>query len=342
MRKTLAITFILIAAGYSSAQACSIMPPPAITESHYEERLEPLLKASHREFVNEADHILIGKFKFSNSKKAHRLKISDILKTSSIQKPKKSVSVKFKAIDDDRITYIKKGEETYGGPLSRWNEPNPFYFGIEGTYGPGDCGISLEIISETKYLIFANENFEITSMLSINDRILPLQNAIEAMIANPRDKFGISRSMQQVLKRGTKVRLLETESCRPVPFYKVLASTSNDDGEIRKAKPILVFDTTQTKTEWELGQDELEAARNLGLIQGRYTNAPELSSCVVGQRYLSLGDIDYRDLPDDLGQMIPEQSGYFNLDETIFEHHITPRLISLDNITTLLTTHHSK
>jgi hypothetical protein len=319
------------------------MPPAATTQLHYEQRVSPYLKKSHRNFVDDADQILIGKFKYSKSKKAHQLEITDVLKSPVIKIPKKPTSVTFKAIGDDRITYVKREKEDYTDSGPRWGSPIPFYFGIEGTYGPGDCRMSLEIESKTNYLIFMNETNQVTSMFSINEWTLPLQHAIQKMIENPNDEFGVSRTIQQVLKRGTKIRLLETQSCTPAPSYTTLSSSHpNEEGKKLSAQPILVFETVQTKSEWDLNQDELEQARSLGLIQGHYTNAPELAACINGQRYLSLGTIQYSNSEHDLGQMIPDQDGYFDLRETIFEHHITPELIGYNVIKASIDSHKSK
>ena len=341
MRILLALTLSLTAAGWSSAFACSILPPPATTEINYEERVKPYLMNTHREMVDAAHHIVIGSFKYSKSKKSHQLKISEALKTDLAIKPNKSIPVTFESIANNRVTYRKRKKvDLYLNLDELLNTPSYRPFGIDGTYGPGDCGISLEIAKNTNYLIFANAEFEITSMSPISEKTQVLKNAIKTMIDNPQDKFGASLTLQQVLERGTKMKLLTTESCLPVPTYNTLSTSSvEDETKLFKAKPILVFETVQTKSVYRLSEEEREHARNLGLIWGHYTNAPNLSACMIGQKYLSLGEFLFLDSENDHGQMIPEQSGHFDLSETIFEHHITPSEISLDQILKLLEEH---
>jgi len=343
MMRLLGLTFSLSLTGWSSASACSILPPAATTEINYEQRLKPYLATTHRKMVDEAHHIVIGSFKSSKGKKSHILKISEVLKSNLVGKPNKRTPVTFKSIGSDRVTYSKRKNIIFHINLDELlNHPIYRPYGIDGTYGPGDCGISLEIATKTNYLIFANEDFEITTMSPL-PKTQTLTDAIKKMIDNPQDRFGVSLSIQQVLGRGTELKLLTTETCTPTPRYRtVSASSVEDESNKFSAMPILVFNSDQTKNVYELPREEIEHARNLGLIRGHYTNAPKLSTCNVGQNYLSLGWLGLTDRQNDHGQMIPERSGYFDLSETIFEHYITPPDITFDQVSNILESYQNR
>jgi len=290
--------------------------------------------------VDAAKYVVIGQFKYSKRSDAHRLKISNTLKTDFLVKTNKKVTVTFKDIDNDRVSYLKRKDISFYNNIADLSKPVYRAYGIAGTYGPGDCGISLEIAAKTDYLIFANEDFEISSMFPVSEKTSPFQNAIEIMIKNPKDQFGVSRSLEQVLQSGTKIKLINTESCAPTPTYKTLSSSVVDEeAKIWNSKPILVFNDDENKWHHELTAEDFEHARNLGLIQGRYINAPELSACIKDQKYLSIGDFIYSSSSKNYGQMIPERSGYFNLTKTVFEHHITPSDISFEQVSELIATH---
>ena len=338
MIRLLALALSFAAASWSSAWACSPSPPIATTEYSYEESLKPYLIPVHRNMVDDAKYIVIGQFKYSKRDQTHTLKISDVLKADFHLKTNKKVNVTFRDIDDDRVTYLKRKDVSFYNDTAK-TLIKPVYraYGIEGTYGPGDCGISLEIAAKTNYLIFANKEFEISSMLPISEKTLPFQKAVETMIKDPKDQYGFSRSLEQILLSGTKIKLINTESCTPIPTYKTISSSvSNEEAKIWTSKPILVFNDDENKWHHELTAEDYERARNLGFIQGRYTNAPELSTCIIGQKYLSLGDFIYSSSSKNYGQMIPEQSGYFNLTNTVFEHHITPSDVSLEQVSELI------
>ena len=341
MRILLALTLSLTAAGWSSAFACSPPLERAITEKSYEEKLTPYLANKHRKIIDTSETILIGTFKYSKWKKAHRLSILETLKADPAKISQKRISVKFRHIDNDRVTYVNPKKRAQGNSrAANWFKPTSYPYGLEGSFGPGDCRISLEIFSNQNYLILADENFEISAMFSINESILPFQAAIQNMLDDPNEAYGVSFSLNQMLAQGTKIKLLETESCSPLPTFKTLdSSTSDEVGESFKSQPILIFDNFEDHYFYGLPEEVISQARERGLQQGRFVNTPQLSACKIGQKHLSLGSFLYARSSGYSGQIISEQDGVFNLKETAFEHHITPSEISLDQMLKLLEEH---
>ena len=341
MIRLLAVALSFAAAAWSSAWACAPPLERALTEKSYEEKLTPYLANKHRKIIDSSETILIGTFKYSKRRKTHRLSILEILKADPAKNSKRRISVKFRHIDDDRVTYVASKKIARGNSrAANWFKPTSYPYGIEGSFGPGDCGISLEIFSDQNYLILADKNFEISAMFSINETTLPFQAAIQNMLDDPNEPYGVSLSLNQMLAEDIKIKLLETESCSPLPIFKTHdSSTSEEIGESFKSQPILIFDNFEDRYLYGLPEEVINQARERGLHQGRFVNAPQLTACRIGQKHLSLGNFLYARSSGYSGQIISEQNGVFSLKETAFEHHITPSEISVEQMLELLEEH---
>lgn len=344
MIKRLFISLACVLASWSSTEACSIMPPNVATESTYEQNLEPYFTNLHRKMVDQAEYIVVGKFKYSENKKRHLLNITENLKRPKSLWPSKKVYVSFDQIDDDRIEYEKRHPElVFDEFILDWFWPLNYPHGIEGSYGPGDCRLSLNIISDAEYLVFANKEFKISSMLLLRQSKAPYKTAIENLIENPLDKYGISFSVQQMLDRGSNVQLLKTSQCLPKPVYTITKSSKPDnEGKTFNSQPIKIFEEAEERYGHELTASDNNRAATKGLAKGLYTNAPSMKECRVGQNYLMMGQFLYSRTEGYSGQMIVEDNGYFQLDQTVYEHHISPQLISYDAVADILSNQSTK
>jgi len=299
--KGLFISLTCALASWSSAQACSIMPPKVDRENTYEQNLEPYFTNIHRNMVDEADNIVVGKFEYSKTKKKHILNISESLKRPKATWASRKTEVAFNQIDDDRVEYEKR---------------NP---------------------SDTDYLIFANKDFEVSSMLLLRQSKMLYKSAIENLIENPLDKYGISFNLKGMLDRGSNIQLLETAQCLPSPTYTIVKSSkSENEGKIFEAEPIRIFNSNEERYQHKLSDLEKRTATNKGMEEGLYTNAPSVKECRIGKKYLMLGQFLYSRNGSYSGQMIAENNGYFQLNNTAYEHHISPELISYDTVEDIL------
>lgn len=324
--------------GWSAAYACSPPPPEAITDAGYEEIIVRYSGNKYRSLVSSSENIVIGEFKYSTKHESHRLYISEVLKGSDKLIRKKKVDVTFDGVANVRVDYSQS--ETRG-PAS--NSPTKLFYpmwgmpGIEGSYSPGDCGISVELLKGQKYLVFADKDFTIKTTFSFTEDKIILKQAVKHLIEQPSAKKGVTFSVAEVLEGGAKFSLLETNVCFPMPEYNVLASNISKAGfNVFKADPIMVWGENEGRRLYELEKEAIESARREGLRQGLYKNAPALKHCMVGQKSLMLGEIFYHDSGMYSGQFIPETNGYFHLNESVFENEFTPAAISANDVTELL------
>ena len=236
------------------------------------------------------------------------------------------------------MEYEKRNPELYFDEfILDWFWPVSYPRSIEGSYGPGDCRLSLNIVSDTDYLIFANKDFEVSSMLLLRQSKMLYKSAIENLIENPLDKYGISFNLKGMLDRGINIQLLETAQCLPSPTYTIVKSSkSENEGKIFEAEPIRIFNSNEERYQHKLSDLEKRTATNKGMEEGLYTNAPSVKECRIGKKYLMLGQFLYSRNGSYSGQMIAENNGYFQLNNTAYEHHISPELISYDTVEDIL------
>ena len=83
---------------------------------------------------------------------------------------------------------------------------------------------------------------------------------------------------------------------------------------------------------WGLSDEQRQVASKKGLELGQYTNAPNLKTCEVGKKYLSIGKAFYAYGLGYFGQMISETDGLFALENTIYEHHFEPRAVTYKDV----------
>lgn len=336
----LLISLAFVSCSWTTAKACSPVIPMAVTQNSYEMRVEPYLTRMHRNMVDRADHIAIGKFKFSDRKQMHRLSVSKTIKRPMDQKRKKRVAITFKHIDKLGINYRREAPlANKADVLAGQFIPTARDYGISGAkFNPsGSCGTDLELNPDVEYLVFANKDFEITSMVIVSERTRVFQTAVENIVQDPDESFGISFSLKQTMERGNAVKLLTTLNCSPKPTYKILKSSTNGQKRnIFVSDPIMVFENNLRQPLYSLSKADLEHATNLGQERGLYKNAPALETCAVGQKFLVLGQFLSESRKPHSGQFITEKNGYFDLTETVFEHYVTPELISSDQVMELL------
>ena len=276
MFKYLCLAAGLVFASTTAAQACSPEPAPAVTDRSYEQKLSPYLTKMHRNIVDSSDYIAIGTFKYSERKQMHRLKISEIIKHPKGIKRKKRVSVTFNRVNDDRVDYNRNiSRDIQRDSLLDRFAPSLWSYGMPGRYDPGDCHSSLTLNSNETYLVFANEDFKITSMLFVNEKMQPFQGAVEKMVKDPNDPYGISFSMKQTIENGNEVKILQTATCSPRPSYKILQSSEpNKNGIVIGSNSILVFANSEHQFYDSLSKEDFDQAVRLGQESGLYRNAP--------------------------------------------------------------------
>ena len=324
MFRKLVISFACALVSWSSGEACSIPPPKVKSDNSYEQNLQPYFANLHRNMVDAANNIAVGKFKYSRKQKKHIFYISEHIKGPNSTRFTSNAHVTFNQIDDNRIEYRKPDTERV---LGDWFWPTYRAYGIEGRYGPGDCRLSLDIIKNANYLIFANSEFEIASMFLLTKNRMAYKSAIKNLVEKPLERYGVSFSIQEMLNRGENFQLLSTSQCAPVPTYMIVKSSERErEGNEFNARPIRVFDVVEERYSYELSDLDKKSAAEKGFAKGLYTNAPSMKQCRAGQNYLMLSQ----------WQMTPEENGYFQLDNTVFEHHISPELISYNSASKIL------
>jgi len=297
MIRLFSLSLLFIAASGSIASACSIMPPPAATESSYEDILSQYPGGIYRTLVNNSENILVGKFKYSKKRKAHQLIISEYLKSAEGSKNKKKVSISFKNVTNDRVDYIRQGpDEFVSYSIDRMFGPLRFEPQLEGSYGPGDCGVAIELLADQDYIVFADEDFVVKTTFLLEQSAAPLLQSFKNLIKDPYESKGIAYSLRDFVKSQAPVSLFETSICSPQPIYRVLGTT------LRKAN----FKS--------------------------YEATP-----IIGQKFLSIGDIFYETDGTITGQMIRAEDGYFDLSDTLFENYFSPGFVSVDDVSKLLT-----
>ena len=333
-------SFVLLfhLSGWSVASACSPPPPEAMTDSSYEDIIVRYSGNKYRSLVSSSENIVIGTFKYSKKHKSHRLYISEVLKGPDRLSRQKKVDITFEGVANNRVDYIKS--ETRG-PASK--SPTKLFYpkwrvpGIEGSYGPGDCGISIRLLRSQKYIVFADKDFTVKTTFSLTEDRMILKRAFKHLIEHHSATKGMTFSLAEVLEGGAPVSLLETNDCFPSPEYNVLASTMpRVDFNVFKADPIMVWGKNEGRQLYEIEKEAFESARREGLRQGLYKNAPALKHCMVGQKNLMLGGLLYQNSGVYSGQIIPETNGYFYLNETVFENEFIPDSISVSDVPELL------
>lgn len=333
----LALTLGLMS--WTPAIACTILPPVATTQPSYEEVLAEYSGEVYRNLVDTSENISIGQFKYSKKHKSHQLHISKNLKRAENFKERKKIEVTFNEVSDDRVDYIRPKRSEFSSRAST-KLFYPIYWEpyIEGTYGPGDCGNALDLVKGVDYIVFADEDFTVKAAFLLTEKNRVLTAAFTHLIETPSASKGVSFSLTKLVEEGAQITLLQTSVCSPKPIYKVLGSSSSGkESEFFEAEPILVFSEKQTRSIYDLDEEETQRAEIAGLIEGKYTNAPALENCKVGRKHLSLGEIFYsRDFRTITGQMIEEESGQFNLSHTVFENAFFPETISVDAVAALL------
>ena len=323
---------------WTPAIACSIAPPVATTEPSYEEVLAEYSGEVYRNLVDNSDNIMIGQFKYSKKHKSHQLYISKSLKQSENSKEREKVKITFNEVSDDRVDYIRPKVSEFSS-LSSTKLFYPIYWRpyLEGIYGPGDCGNALELLKGLEYIVFADEDFTVNATFLLTENNKVLTAAFTHLIETPSASKGVSFSLTKLIEEGARITLLETSVCSPKPIYKILGSSlSGKESKFFEAEPIMVFSEKQTRSIYDLDEKETQRAKNAGLIEGKYTNAPALAHCKVGRKYLSLDEIFYARDDSVTGQMIEEESGRFNLSQTVFESAFLPETISVEAAAALL------